>query len=777
MPPSGLTPLEEFMQEGSKKSELVHRNPDCTDPSYLKAGDPVFNEPLFPTTLCDVCHSIRFVPLSELSNREVLKARTCYPDQTLCAFNRILFYFHQPSLEALYQSSEDGCHCCILIWNNAFADQEFSPVQLAAQDPIILDHSLGMKEVVWQPGWFPGNGNYMGIHHAGKEYGWAQLRFLQVPNPMTRILQNNASPSSSILKNIRLAKRWLAICWINHPKCLQFRIPPMPTRLIDVGPPDGSRSPRLCTPYARSRYLTLSHCWGPYQIATTTTGNFDDRCRGIPMESLSKTFQDAILVTRQFGMRYIWIDSLCIIQNSAEDWARESAKMCAVYKNALFTIAASRASSGNDGLFTSENPILHTPCLLPQYGFSTKGGNQFHIHLTRDPEPTDVGFLKNDLKGPLYNRAWVLQEEKLSHATLAFTETGMTWECSYSMVTSQDPEGMDDNLRHDYLKYAIKLGERHSRMPSVLRKERDDFKAQNPTYDEQLLKTQFTSKRTNIYQEWSETVELYMLRNITHPSDRLPALSGLAEATKEVLSDRFSQEKYVGGIWLYDLARQLAWTTTVTHMHSRKHMHLQRKRALDNLPKKRRTRPPELYKAPTWSWASMHETPVSWGMHYWGGWGGDWIKLLLGKTEWTPSSLNPYGNLSSAALCVEGMLLSVFVIGKDDPYLYDITPVHLRETPPGEEPPEFVMVGKLILDEERSLEGLRDGEMGGAIVELMPVISNENGDPSGGYKWHVSCLALVKTGLGDGRFKRVGLGLVRDLNYFHDVDKREIVLI
>ncbi|KAH7350726.1 hypothetical protein BKA65DRAFT_476098 [Rhexocercosporidium sp. MPI-PUGE-AT-0058] len=139
--------------------------------------------------------------------------------------------------------------------------------------------------------------------------------------------------------------------------------------------------------------------------------------------------------------------------------------MCAVYKNALFTIAASRASNGNDG------------------------GNQFHIHLTRDPEPRDLGFLKNDLKGPLYNRAWVLHEEKLSHTILAFTETGMTWECSYSMVTTQDPEGMDDNLRHDYLKYAIKLGERHSRMPSVLRKEREDFKAQNPTYDERMLRT------------------------------------------------------------------------------------------------------------------------------------------------------------------------------------------------------------------------------------------------------------------------------------------------
>ncbi|KAK0108201.1 hypothetical protein ONS95_003023 [Cadophora gregata] len=594
---------------------------------------------------------------------------------------------------------------------------------------------------------------------------------------MTRILQDNANSSSSVLHNLRLAKTWMAACWKNHPLCLQFNIPPMPTRVIDVGPPDGSRSPRLCTPHVRARYLTLSHCWGPYQIVTTTTSNHSQNCRGIPMESLPKTFQDAVNVTRQFGMRYIWIDSLCIIQDSAEDWAKESAKMCAVYKNALFTIAASRASSGKDGLFTSETPVLHTPCLLPQYDFVTKGGNQIHIHLTRDPEPTDVGFLKNDLKGPLYDRAWVLQEEKLSHATLAFTETGMTWECSYSMVTSQDPAGIDDNLRPDYLKYAIKLGERYSRMPSVLRKEKEDFKARNPTYDEKLLRTQFISKRANIYQEWCEAVELYLLRQITHPADRLPALSGLAEATKEVLSDRFSQEKYVAGIWLYDLARQLVWSTSMAHFHSRKHVHLYERRALGNPPKNRRTRPPELYRAPTWSWASMHETPVSWGMHFWADWGGDWIKLILAKTQWTPSTLNPYGNISNAELCVEGMLLSVFVIGQDDPYLYDITPELLRETPPGEDPAPFVKIGKLVLDEEKSLVGLRDGEMGGAIIELLPIISSEDRGEMHGFRWSITCLAVVKSGLGDGKFRRIGLGLVRDLDYFHHVDRREIVLV
>ncbi|XMA07511.1 hypothetical protein WAI453_000302 [Rhynchosporium graminicola] len=444
--------------------------------------------------------------------------------------------------------------------------------------------------------------------------------------------------------------------------------------------------------------------------------------------------------------------------------------MCAVYKNALFTIAASFASNGKGGLFTCESPLLHTPCLLPQYGFSSEGGNSFHIHLARDPEPEDVGFHKNNLKGPLYERAWVLQEEKLSHATLAFTETGMTWECSYSMVNSQDPEGMDDDMRLDYLKYATKLGERYSRMPSLIRKEKEVFKAQYPQYD-------FTPKRTSIYQEWSEAVELYVLRKITFPGDRLPALSGLAEATKDVLSDRFSQEKYVGGIWLYDLPRQLVWTTSMKHFHSSKHMELYQKRIAESPSRKRRIRPPELYTAPTWSWASMYETPVSWGMMNWNEWGGDWIKLTLKNTHWNPSSSNPYGNLSSASLCVQGMLLSVFVSGKDDPYLYDIKPEHLAETANSGEPVQVVRIGRLVLDEDKSFEGLRDDQMGAAIIDLVPVVSIDRGQNLGGWKWYITCLAVVKTGLADEEFKRVGLGLVNDLDYFHNVDRREIILV
>jgi len=172
----------------------------------------------------------------------------------------------------------------------------------------------------------------------------------------------------------------------------------MPTRLIDVGPSDGSGQPRLRELKQRARYLTLSHCWDGGKVAMTTTSNFDERCAAISLESLSKVFQEAIHVTRLFGMRYIWIDSLCIIQDSSKDWEQgicamlfilksfddsapsnhftESAQMCAIYKNAFFTIAASRATTGSDGLFPSLDTRLITPCFLPQFHYTSNLGNR-----------------------------------------------------------------------------------------------------------------------------------------------------------------------------------------------------------------------------------------------------------------------------------------------------------------------------------------------------------------------------------------------------------------
>jgi len=139
------------------------------------------------------------------------------------------------------------------------------------------------------------------------------------------------APCSGSPHCLKLAQHWLSSCTSLHVECqppsalgfpssiakLLSLNHPLPTRVIDVGPSDGSRSPFLWVPQVgkMGKYITLSHCWGPLPHFTTTSHNLADRLHGIRLADLPKTFRDAVAITRALGVRYLWIDSLCIIQD------------------------------------------------------------------------------------------------------------------------------------------------------------------------------------------------------------------------------------------------------------------------------------------------------------------------------------------------------------------------------------------------------------------------------------------------------------------------------
>jgi hypothetical protein len=113
----------------------------------------------------------------------------------------------------------------------------------------------------------------------------------------------------------------------------------LPTRLVDVGCAEDQYRVRLIETSteapairdanpSRARYVALSHCWGASRPAClTTAATLETNKTQIAWELLSKTFQDAIMLTRELDVRYIWIDSICIIQNDDEDWAKEAGQM------------------------------------------------------------------------------------------------------------------------------------------------------------------------------------------------------------------------------------------------------------------------------------------------------------------------------------------------------------------------------------------------------------------------------------------------------------------
>lgn len=146
-----------------------------------------------------------------------------------------------------------------------------------------------------------------------------------------------------------LISTWLKDCQIDHSACKPSASRgTLPTRVIDVGSSDGGTVPRICeTNGVTGDYIALSHCWGGGQPLKTTKENISSMKTGIPWAKLPNTFQDAITVTRRLGLRYLWIDSLCIVQDDAQDWEREAANMAVIFESAYLTIAATAATNGS----------------------------------------------------------------------------------------------------------------------------------------------------------------------------------------------------------------------------------------------------------------------------------------------------------------------------------------------------------------------------------------------------------------------------------------------
>jgi hypothetical protein len=142
-------------------------------------------------------------------------------------------------------------------------------------------------------------------------------------------------------------------CVDKHEDCKPSSLP-LPSRLLDL---EGCKDPKEIklqdTGGANGHYAALSHCWGCKGQFTTSHASIAARKEGIKIEGLSRTFRDAVEIVRRMGIRYLWIDSLSILQDDAEEWACESANMAAVYSNSYLTVAAAHAKDGSGRFFQS----------------------------------------------------------------------------------------------------------------------------------------------------------------------------------------------------------------------------------------------------------------------------------------------------------------------------------------------------------------------------------------------------------------------------------------
>lgn len=201
----------------------------------------------------------------------------------------------------------------------------------------------------------------------------------------------------------------------------------LPTRLIDVGRGEAEAIRLVETrrePVFTDRYIALSHCWGALSRAQrfcTYRDNFAQRKAHIEYDELPQSFKDAVCVFRALGLRYLWIDSLCIVQDDPSDWAAEASRMENVFSQAYCTIAASSAASSLDGFLGNRRPrdTLRIPI---------SGSASLYLAEHIDDFRTDV---ENSV---LNSRGWVLQERALSKRTIYFTSTQVYWECGKGVV-------------------------------------------------------------------------------------------------------------------------------------------------------------------------------------------------------------------------------------------------------------------------------------------------------------------------------------------------------
>ena len=392
-------------------------------------------------------------------------------------------------------------------------------------------------------------------------------------------LENESTGSDASFEMVRY---WVKDCLMNHPKCMKTMEGWLPDRVIDVGPPDGSLVPRLVETAELSHaltkselnYVALSHCWGPKQIITTRTATFEERKRGIAMEDLSQTFRDAIAATRKLERRFIWIDSLCIIQDSKEDWEEQSVQMCTIYQRAVFTIMAAHASGSDEGCFVNRDGLAQFPFRLQ---FKKGDGEGDVISACFLPLTRMSANLSFSL--PLYSRAWVLQEQAISRARLIYFGEQVYWECQSSRGSERCPNG----------------GSEISGLTDFTR-------AITTTNDP------FTASRTNdakgfvedLHSQWCALLENYMQRGITLTTDRLIAVDGLAQAIRERTSNR-----YLAGLWRDQLVMGLMWYIPWDAGSTERWEAISRK-STTHMPS-RHAKP----LAPSWSWASV-TYPVEW---------------------------------------------------------------------------------------------------------------------------------------------------------------------
>ncbi|THU89040.1 HET-domain-containing protein, partial [Dendrothele bispora CBS 962.96] len=346
-------------------------------------------------------------------------------------------------------------------------------------------------------------------------------------------------------------------CISKHSNCPRPSLTPLPTRVIDCEDP--SKPHLFITQGILSPYAALSYVWGSDTSHITLTSNFDTYVDDIDPSIIPKTIRDAITVTHGLGMRYLWVDAFCIIQDSNEDKNRELIRMGQIYRDAYITIIASCASRGNAGIL-HDRPIPASYATHPRLPFYCKDGRLGTVSVSTDSPPSN-----EQMKEPVNHRAWCLQERLLSPRKLIYATDSLQYQCQTDTIAVNNSLNQQAVEKLNNLCFSLSDTEIPDKMVSWMDQDWG-----------------------TLQMEWVLVVSDYTRRSLTQKTDKLPAFAGIAEQFARIWHTRSGQ--YFAGLWEKHLLRDLLWFREPWSFGW-----------LDDQPRPR----PKVYLAPSWSWASV----------------------------------------------------------------------------------------------------------------------------------------------------------------------------
>lgn len=515
-------------------------------------------------------------------------------------------YAYKISGKALKPGANQKCHWCALLvkWcSSAFdfkTDKEVE-VRVGKGSGSEGEHVLSIyvnDSICWFGYVYTREGK-LSIIQCGR---YTQTRIALIDDPAaTFIPGRNLYVDIGTIDALSLAQSLMNDCIDNHKDCPSPLNPPpvLPSRVVDCKEPDHPRL-LITSDDQRDHYVVLSYVWGEGIPNKLTTSNLEAYKHEIPIKDQPQTLQDAILTTHRLGLRYLWIDCLCIVQDgdADADKGRELQRMTSYYKDSYVAIIAASAPKVSAGFLQVRKDTLGATSLTFPF-VMPNGTSPGVVYLSSWMAGTPKYEPERE---PIHGRGWCMQEYFLSPRALVFATPTLQFHCHRGTR----------NIASANNAHWISSG-------------------REPVPSKNLPKAPKTSEeKRDIQKAWKLTIENYTKRKISRPSDKFVALASLAEEFQHSV-----QTPYYAGLWGRTLLFDLLWS----------------KDGGKHYPPR-----PAAYRAPSWYWASL-DGEINPGNAYF----DDKVQLVaeVMKCETTPTDPKlPFGEIIAATLVLSAKVVT-----------------------------------------------------------------------------------------------------------------------